>query len=212
MMAGTDVVEIAIQGKGGHAANPHAAVNPIIVASKIIAEIEAIKNYFVNSRDRVVVSICTMNAGKTYNVIPDSGKLTGTVRYFSKDAQDIIINKLKKIVSNIADLYGAKCVLNYKKNYPAVVNDAEAAGHIVDILEHHGLGDHVIRIQEPFMEAEDFSFFLQNVPGAFFFIGTGNTEKDTRHPLHNPAFNLDEDVFASATPAICKILLGFLHR
>lgn len=212
LMAGTDVIELLIHGKGGHAAMPHAAINTLVVGSKIVGEVEAIKNYFVHSQDRLVISLCSMKAGETYNVIPDQCKITGTVRYFAKEAQDIVVEKVQAIVDNVSAIYGAQCDLDYKKNYPATVNDADVISSVEAILEQHDMGERIFPIKTPYMGAEDFSFFLQEVPGAYFFIGTANAQKGTVYPLHNPKFTVDENIFAFATPTLSKIILEFLDK
>jgi len=211
IMAGSDIIEITIQGRGGHAAMPHEAINPVVIGSKIVSEIEAIKCYFVSALDKLVISVCTMNAGDVYNVIPHSAKLTGTVRCFSKEVQEEVIDRLQKVVKNIANIYDAKCELNYIKNYPPVINDTNVISSVINILSDSGHEGNIISIPDPSMGAEDFSFFLNKVPGAFFFIGTGNSDKNTTYPLHNPSFNIDEDMFAIIIPKMCKIILGFLN-
>lgn len=212
LMAGTDIVNIFIQGKGGHGAIPHKAINPIVVGSKIVNEIEAIKSYFINSGENSVISICALNSGDVNNVIPHTATLLGTVRTFSKDTQDVIIDQLEKIVSNISDIYGAQCTLEYKKHFPPTINDRNVILEIEDILKNYGMKGCIHSLMEPSMGAEDFSYFLQKVPGAFIFVGTKNEEKNIVNEIHHPQFNIDEDIFENATSVLCKILLEFLNK
>lgn len=212
LMAGTDILEINIQGKGGHGGIPHNAINPIVVGSKIINEIESIKNYFIDSSERAVISICSINSGTTNNVIPNTATILGTVRSFSKDTQEIIIDKLRKIANNISDIYGAKCELIYKKNFPPTINNAYVIDEIKKELKNHGLEDSINHVKEASMGAEDFSYFLNQIPGAFIFIGTRNESKNITHEIHNPNFKIDEEVLEFASATLCKMLLAFLEK
>ncbi|GAA0176685.1 M20 family metallopeptidase [Clostridium sediminicola] len=212
IMAGADIFEIFIQGKGGHGAMPHKAINPIVVGCKIINEIEAIKNYFVNSNENAVVTIGALNSGDVHNVIPHNATILGTVRFFSKDTQDIIIEKLQKIIDNISDIYGAECTLKYTKRFPATINNSDVISNIEHILTSYGMEGNIFKIDEPSMGAEDFSFYLQEIPGSFIFLGTKNEEKEIVNEIHHPRFNIDEDIFEKATSILCKLLLEFLEK
>lgn len=212
LMAGVDEFEIEIQGKGGHAGIPHKAINPLVVASKIVCELESIKNYFIDSGERVVISICTMEGGKTINVIPHNAKIGGTLRFFSDEVQEIFIDKLHKIVNNISDIYGTSCKINYKKLFPPVINDSDVISTIEDTLKKDNLEDSIFPVENPSMGAEDFSFFLKEVPGAYIFLGTKNISKGIVRSIHNPQFDMDEDIFESATSILSKIILEFLDR
>jgi amidohydrolase len=212
LMAATDIVEIFIQGKGGHGAMPYKAINPIVVASKIVSEIESIKNYFINSDENAVISICALNSGYVDNVIPHTATLLGTVRTFSEDTQNIIINKLEEIVKSVSEIYGAKSTLKYKKHYPATINDGDVVSNIENILESYGMKDKISKISSPSMGAEDFSHFLRNVPGAFIFIGTRNEQKDIVNEIHHPSFKIDEEIFEDVTSVLSKVILEFLTK
>ena len=212
LMAGVDEFEIEIKGKGGHAGIPHKAINPLVVASKIVCELESIKNYFIDSGERVVISICTIKGGEAINVIPDSAKITGTIRYFSQKTQEVVADKFYKIVNNISDIYKADCNIDYVKLFPPVINDRDIVSDIENILKKYKLEDSIISIEDPSMGGEDFSFFLKAVPGAYIFLGTKNISKNIVKSLHNPKFNVDEDIFEKATSILCKIILEFLNK
>lgn len=212
LMAGADVFEIEIQGKGGHAGIPHKAINPLVVASKIVCELESIKNYFIDSGERIVISICTMEGGKTINIIPHNAKITGTIRYFSSETQEIVMDKFYKIINNISDIYGTNCKIDYERLFPPVINDNDVILDIKKILKEYKLDDKIFSIENPSMGAEDFSFYLKKVPGAFVFLGTKNISKNIVNSIHNPKFSVDEDVFEPATSTLCKIILEFLDK
>jgi amidohydrolase len=211
IMAGTDIVEIIIEGKGGHGAIPHKAINPIVVGSKIIAEVEGIKNYFVPSSQNSVISFGSFKAGETNNVIPQSAKLLGSVRTFSKKTQEIYISKLTDIIRSVESFYGAKCELNYITNYPPTINDDQVVAKIEKTMLEFDLKDKIAYIDEPSMGAEDFSYFLQNVPGAYLFIGSRNEEKGIVQEVHHPSYDMDEAIFETIPGILSKLILAFLQ-
>jgi len=212
IMAGTDMIEINVQGKGGHIAMPHKSVNPLVVCSKIVNEIEGFKNYFIDSKENAVISFGALNAGETYNIIPDKGILKGSVRTFNKETKDIIKNKFQTVVDNIGEIYDAKCTLNYKENYPPTINDDEVVEKVEEILVDLKETNRINKIKHPSMGAEDFSYFLQEVPGAFIFLGTKNEEKNITWGIHNPKFNVDEDILEIAAKIYPKIIIEFLDK
>ena len=159
LMAGVDEFEIEIQGKGGHAGIPHKAINPLVVASKIVCELESIKNYFINSGDRVVISICTMEGGEAINIIPHNAKITGTIRYFTLETQEIVMDKFYKIINNISDIYGATCKIDYVKLFPPVINNSNVISDMKSVLKKYKLDNKIFSIENPSMGGEDFSFF-----------------------------------------------------
>lgn len=212
IMAGTDIVDITIEGKGGHGAIPHKAINPIVVGSKIISEVEGIKNYFVPSSQNSVISFGSFKAGETNNVIPQSARLLGSVRTFSKETQDIYISKLTDIIKGVETLYGAKCDLNYITNYPPTINDDQVVAKIEKTMLEYGLQDKIVHIDEPSMGAEDFSYFLQNVPGSYIFIGSRNEQKGIVQEVHHPKYDMDEAIFETIPGILSKLILEFLQE
>jgi len=191
---------------------PHKSVNPLVVCSKIVNEIEGFKNYFIDSKENAVISFGALNAGDTYNVIPDKGSLKGSVRTFNKETKDIIKNKFQTVVDNIGEIYDAKCSLNYKENYPPTINDDKVVERVEKILADIGEEERIQKIKYPSMGAEDFSYFLQKVPGVFMFIGTRNVEKNITWEIHNPKFNVDEDVLENAASLYGKIFVNILKK
>ncbi|HAE42880.1 MAG TPA: amidohydrolase [Clostridiales bacterium] len=210
IMAGTDIVDITIEGKGGHGAIPHKSINPIVVGSKIITEVEGIKNYFVPSSQNSVISFGSFNAGETNNVIPHSARLLGSVRTFSKETQAIYISKLTDIIKSVETVYRAKCVLKYIKNYPPTINDEQVVDKIENTLIEYGLQDKIFHIDEPSMGAEDFSYFLQNIPGAYMFIGSRNEMKGITQEIHHPNYDMDEAILETIPGILSKLIIELL--
>jgi len=173
MMAAADRIEIHIEGRGGHCAHPHIAVDPVLVAGHIITAAQSIVARNVSPIDTAVVSLCAMHAGNlaAMSVIPRDARLVGTVRTFRAQTQDAIERRLSEMVHSIAAAFGATATLKYERVYPATINserEAEFAAAVADTLVGT---DNVVRDLEPSMGSEDFSFMLQQCPGAYARLG-----------------------------------------
>jgi amidohydrolase len=194
MMAAADRIEIHIEGRGGHGAHPHLAVDPVLVAGHIITAAQSIVARNVSPVDTAVVSLCAMHAGNlaAMSVIPREARLVGTVRTFRPQTQDAIERRLNELVHSIAAAFGASATLKYERVYPATINserEAEFAARVADAL----IGpDNVVRDLEPSMGSEDFSFMLQERPGAYARLGQGGAEGGCF--LHNSRYDFNDEV------------------
>jgi len=194
MMAAADRIEIHIEGRGGHGAHPHIAVDPVLVAGHIITAAQSIVSRNVSPVDTAVVSLCAMHAGNlaAMSVIPREARLVGTVRTFRPQTQDAVERRLSELVHSIAAAFGAEATLKYERVYPATVNserEAEFAARVADGL----IGEqNVVRDLEPSMGSEDFSFMLQRRPGAYARLGQGGAE--TGCFLHNSRYDFNDEV------------------
>ncbi len=194
MMAAADRIEIHIEGRGGHGAHPHIAVDPVLVAGHIITAAQSIVARNVSPVDTAVVSLCAMHAGNlaAMSVIPRDARLVGTVRTFRPATQDAIERRLNELVHSIAAAFGATATLKYERVYPATINserEAEFAAEVADTL----IGpDNVVRDLEPSMGSEDFSFMLQHRPGAYARLGQGGAEGGCF--LHNSRYDFNDEV------------------
>jgi hippurate hydrolase len=193
-MAAADRIEITIDGKGGHGAHPHAAIDPVLVAGHIITAAQSIVSRNVSPIDTAVVSLCAMQAGNpgAMSVIPSHAKLVGTVRTFRPATQDMIEARLHALVQSIAAAFGAKATLRYERVYPATINHFREAMFAADVAERLIGADNVVRNLEPSMGAEDFSFMLQAKPGAFARLGQGGADGGCF--LHNSTYDFNDAV------------------
>ncbi len=193
-MAAADRFEITIDGNGGHGAHPHRAIDPVLVAGHIITAAQSIVSRNVNPLDTAVVSLCAMHAGHpgAMSVIPAHAKLVGTARSFRKETQDLIEHRLGELVRSIATAFGARATLHYERLYPATINHVDEAHFAADVAETLVGGENVARYLEPSMGAEDFSFMLQQRPGAFARLGQGGVEGGCF--LHNSKYDFNDDV------------------
>ncbi len=189
IMAAADVVDITIRGKGGHAAMPHLCIDPMLVAANVITALQSIASRQTDPMESVVVSITSVEADSdTYNIIPQVIKLKGTVRTLSKAVQDATEGKIESLVKHTAEAYGAEAEVVYKRDYPATVNATEeasfAAMSAMQVVGSERVDDNFV----PVMGAEDFSFMLNERPGAFIFVGNGSSAA-----LHHPQYNFNDD-------------------
>jgi amidohydrolase len=193
-MAAADRIEITIDGRGGHGAHPHAAVDPVLVAGHIITAAQSIVSRNVSPIDTAVVSICAMQAGNpgAMSVIPAHAKLVGTVRTFRPATQDMIERRLSELVPSIAAAFGATATLKYERVYPATVNHAVQAEFATAVAETLIGPDNVVRNLDPSMGSEDFSFMLLEKPGAFARLGQGGVESGCF--LHNSKYDFNDAV------------------
>ncbi|MBM7554120.1 M20 metallopeptidase family protein [Thalassobacillus pellis] len=199
-MAGADRFEITIKGKGGHGALPHQTKDALVIGSQLVTSLQQIVSRRVDPLETAVVTVGQFESGFAFNIIPDTAKLTGTVRTFNSDVQELIIREMEKMVQSACLPYEADYEFDYFKGYPPVVNHEQEADLI---LNHASEADPELIAEEipPVMAGEDFAYYLLEKPGAFFF--TGARIDDHYYPHHHPKFDFDE----RALPHAAKTLL-----
>jgi len=207
MMAQPDKFTIRVIGKGGHGSMPHQTVDPILVASQLVMNIQSIVSRNVDPLKPIVISFGTINGGTIYNIIPGEVTLTGTVRSFEPEVQSLAEKRLKEISERTCRAFGATAEFQYEKGYPAVVNDEAMVDFVADVTKKI-LGQERVRFIDPVMGGEDFAYFLQKVPGAFLFFGMGD---GMEYPHHHPAFDIDENALPQATLLMTSLALKYLE-
>ena len=208
MMAQPDKFTIRIQGKGGHGSMPHQTVDPILVASHLVVNIQSIASRNVDPLKPVVVSFGTIEGGTIYNIIPEEVVLTGTVRSFDAAVQELSENRLKEITDATCAAFGANADFLYEKGYPPVVNDERMVDFVARVADKV-FGEGRVQEIDPVMGGEDFAYFLQKVPGAFLFFGMGD---GIEYPHHHPAFDIDERALPQATLLMSALALEYLEQ
>jgi len=194
IMAAADFVTIEIEGVGGHAARPHLTVDPVVVGAHIITAIQSIVGRNVDPVKSAVVSITVVKAGTTDNVIPQRVRLDGTARSLSEDVRVLVEERLRTLVENTAAAFGAKGKLTYRRNYPVLVNHERQTEFAGDVASEIAGAAQVDRELPPMMGAEDFSFMLNERPGAFIWIGNGPSAG-----LHHPEYNFNDEIIPFGT-------------
>jgi hippurate hydrolase len=201
MMAATDSVIIDVEGVGGHAARPHLGVDSVLVAAQIINNIQSIVSRNVDPLKSAVVSICMFHAGNTDNVIPQTVQLRGTARSLAAEVRDLVEKRLHQVVEGTAAAYGAKAKLTYRRNYPVLVNHERETDFAASVAKQIVGASHVDTALAPMMGGEDFSFMLNARPGAFIWVGNGDSAG-----LHHPAYNFNDEVIPIGTSYWVKLV------
>jgi hippurate hydrolase len=194
MMAAADRIEIHIEGRGGHGAHPYLSIDPVLVAGHMITAVQSIVSRNVSPIDTAVVSLCAMHAGNlaAMSVIPRDARLVGTVRTFRPKTQDDIERRLNDLVHSIAAAFGATATLKYERMYPATINSEREAQFAASVADGLVGPNNVVRDLEPSMGSEDFSFMLQERPGAYARLGQGGAESGCF--LHNTRYDFNDEV------------------
>jgi hippurate hydrolase len=194
MMAAADRVTIVIEGKGGHGAHAYLAIDPVVVAAHVITAAQTIVSRNVGPLDSAVVSLCSIQAGHptAMSVIPREATITGTVRSFRMETQDMIEQRLTQLAEQVAIGFGARARVHYERMYPATVNSRDEALFGAEVAEELVGAAHVVRDLDPSMGAEDFAFMLDKRPGAYFRIGQGGAESGCF--LHNPRYDFNDEI------------------
>ena len=187
MMAAADQFDVTVTGKGGHAAQPHDCIDTVVVAAHIITALQTIAARNVDPLKQVVVSVCTVATDSTaYNVIPQVVTMKGTVRTMDPAVHDYVERRVSEIVEGTAAALGAKAKVAYQRGYPVTMNAPENTDHAAAVAR--SISPYVDTDTAPLMAAEDFSFMLNERPGAYIFVGNGDTAM-----VHHPAYNFDDD-------------------
>jgi hippurate hydrolase len=201
MMAAADRFTINIEGKGGHAARPHDCIDPVVVSAHVITALQTVASRSVDPLDSVVVSVCTVKAGDAFNVIPQTAMLLGTVRTLSPDVRDLAETRIRAIVENVCAAFGAKAEIDYDRGYPVTMNDPDKTEFMANVARAVSGENAVDTTVLPLMGAEDFSYMLEQRPGAYIFLGNGDTAG-----VHHPAYDFNDEASPYGVSLWAKIV------
>ncbi len=208
--ASPDDFNITIHGRGGHGAEPHLAIDPIVVSSQIINQLQTIVSRSVDPFDEAVVTIGAINAGYANNIIPDTAKLLGTARTLTNEMRSFVSEKIQTIVKNTCEMYGATYEYEFIKLFPPLINNMEIARWLFESAKNCLGEENCIWGGRPTMAGEDFAYFSQNVPSAIFKLGCRNEAKGITAPIHNPYFDIDEECLKYGVAIFSEFALRFL--
>ena len=189
IMAAVDDFEITIKGKGGHAAYPQDTVDPVVGVVALVNALQTIVSRNHDTRQELVVSVTQIQTGSASNIIPETAFVGGTVRSFDKGVQRMVQERMDSICNGISESYGLKVILTYNTYYPATINDAAKVSIALKAACDVGGSANVIADQASEMGAEDFSFMLEQRPGAYLFLGQGDGPG-----VHHPAYNFNDEI------------------
>ena len=202
LLASADQFDITVTGQGGHAAAPHRAIDTNLAASHVVVALQSIASRNVDPLQQAVISVCTLRSDSTaHNVIPQTVLLRGTVRTLDPEVRDLVEDRLKRIVTATAEAYGCSAEIDYERGYPITMNAPENTEIAADIAE--AVAGRVERDTAPIMAGEDFSFMLEERPGAYMFIGNGEGPM-----VHHPEYNFND----AAIPAGCSWFAELVER
>eukprot|EP00961_Rhodomonas_salina_P239394 3234002-Rhodomonas_salina.3 len=210
VMAACDTFHIKVWGKGGHGATPQHTVDCVVVCAALVIQLQTIVSRSQDPMDRAVLTVASMVAGAdgAVNVIPQSATLHGTARSFTTTAQDITERRLREICAGVASTYGATIEVAYEKESPSVVNDSACTDLVVAAAKEVCASDGCVSSAQATMAAEDVSFFLNAVPGCFFFVGSAPGGVPVSH--HKPEFDIDEAALAVGASVLIQLVHDIL--
>ena len=205
LMGSVDRIEIMLEGKGGHGAMPDQSIDPVVCASAIVMALQSIVSREVSPFDPVVITIGSIVSGDANNVIPKNAVMTGTIRTFDPLVQQFMPERIERIVKQIADAYRCQAVVQYIHQVPVLVNH-DANMRQVDSIIDRMIGEDRRMTANPTMAGEDFSVYLRQIPGCFFWLGSGpSVNAEQAFGLHHPKFTLNEDCIPLGASLLAEI-------
>jgi amidohydrolase len=208
-MAAADDWRCVITGRGGHGAAPHQTRDPIVAAAQIITALQSIVSRNISPLETGVITVGRVNGGDAFNVIPPTVELKGTIRAFNSDIHSLLRRRLREICEGVAASLQCQAELSIDQMTLAVDNDAalsaRVAGFAAELLGAENVIDDVRT-----MGSEDMSYFMDEIPGCFFFIGSANPDRDLVHPHHSPHFDFDEDALVIGAALLSQTVASFV--
>jgi amidohydrolase len=189
IMAASDEFTIIVEGTGGHAAMPHTTVDPVMTAAHLILALQSIVSRNIDPVRQAVLSVTMLQAGIASNIIPGSVKVTGTVRTLEEDVRNFVEGRLREVTNGLVATFGASATITYRRGYPATVNSAEQAVFAGEVALDVGGKDRVDLNADPMMGGEDFAYMLQARPGAYIFLGNGDSTE-----LHSDTYDFNDEI------------------
>lgn len=208
-MASMDEINVTVRGKGGHGAQPHLNIDPVVIASHIIIALQQIVSRFAHPKNPSVLSFGKVIADGAINVIPDTVYMEGTFRTMDETWREEAHVKMKKMAEGIAESMGGSCDFHIRKGYPFLINEEKLSEQVVQYASAYMGEDQVVE-QEIWMAAEDFAYYSQATNAFFYTLGVGNREKGISSSLHNPTFNIDEDALKISSGLMAYLAVKLL--
>ncbi|WP_159784425.1 M20 metallopeptidase family protein [Sodalinema gerasimenkoae] len=212
LMGAVELFRAKILGKGGHGAMPHQTVDAIVVGAQVVNALQAIVARNIDPINAAVVTVGEFHSGSALNVIADTAELGGTVRYFKPEYAGFFGRRIEETLAGVTQAYGASYQLDYWELYPATINDPQMAELVGSVAEHVIETPAGVVPNCQTMGGEDMSFFLQAVPGCYFFLGSANSEKRLDYPHHHPRFDFDETALAMGVEMFVRCLEKFMEN
>ncbi len=209
LMAAVEFFHCTILGRGGHGAMPHQTVDALLVAAQVVNALQTIVSRNVDPLDAAVVTVGEFHAGTATNVIADTARISGTVRYFNPTLGNLIPQKIEQIIAGVCQSMGANYELNYQKLYPPVINDSKIADLVKSVADAVVETPAGVVPECQTMGGEDMAFFLEAIPGCYFFLGAANPGLDLAYPHHHPRFDFDETALSAGVEIFVRCVEKF---
>lgn len=209
LMAAVECFDCTILGKGGHGAMPHQTVDAIVVSAQVVNALQTIVARNVDPLDSAVVTVGELHAGTAHNIIADTAHLSGTVRYFNPKLEGYLGKRIEEAIAGVCHSQGARYQLEYWQLYPPVINDSRIAELVRSVASEVVETPAGVVPECQTMGGEDMSFFLEAVPGCYFFLGSANPDKDLAYPHHHPRFDFDETALAMGVEIFVRCVEKF---
>ena len=209
-MASAYRFEIVVKGTGGHGAMPHLTTDPIVASAQIINALQTIASRSINPLKPIVLSVCRINGGSAFNIIPSEVRMEGTLRTLDDEVSTKALEKINTILNGVAQIMGVECQFNCDANFPLLSNDL----NVVELIKKAGaavLGSEKVFDTEPSMGSEDFSYFAVKVPGAMFRLGIADKEKGIVSPVHRATFDITSKALSVGVAVLSQSALMYLE-
>ncbi len=210
--AASNPFNIKIKGKGGHGAYPHSTVDPITISANVITAVQSIVSREIQPTNPAVITIGSIHGGTTQNIIPDEVEISGIIRTMTLEDREYVKKRLVEVTKGIVESMRGSCEVNIQESYPCLYND----DNMVDVLSNSAKNimknEDIVMLQKPTMGVESFAYFSLERPSVFYYLGTGNKEKDTTYPLHSSFFDVDEECIAVGVAVDCETVINFLNN
>lgn len=191
VMAASEIFEVRITGKGGHGALPHQTIDPVLASAQIITALQSVTARNVSPLQAAVISVTSLHAGEAFNVIPPYAEMKGTIRTFEAEVRELVLHRFREVVQGIAGALGCTAEIKLQTLTPAVTNDPQVTEFVRRAAEK-ALPGIPQNYANRTMGSEDMAYFMQEVPGCYFFVGSANSEKGLDAAHHHPRFDFDE--------------------
>lgn len=211
LQASSDSFEVTILGKGGHGAMPQDTKDSILIASQLVDNFQQIVSRRVNPLQSAVLSVCSFEAIGPYNVIANTAKIKGTVRTLNEQTRELMEKEMKRVIEGTCHLSGADFEFKYERGYPVLINHKEETEFVMNVAETVPEVKE-IKETEPIMGGEDYSYYLQEVKGTYFFTGAQPESVEDPYPHHHPKFDIDEKSLVVAAKILAKSTMEYMSK
>jgi amidohydrolase len=208
-MAASETFYVTITGKGGHGAAPHLSIDPILAAAQVVTALQGIVSRNAPPLDSAVVSVTSIHSGTTFNVVPQTAELSGTIRTFNPEVREMVLQRFVEIVEGVVQAFNCSAEIQLESITPAVINDSKLAERVQKLVQDM-YPEATLVTNERTMGSEDMAFMMEDIPGCYIFIGSNNSEKGLDAKHHHPKFDFDEVALTNGAALMTAAIMDIL--